>query len=73
MARYSSTTSRRPAYQAEWEGRRVEWTVNATLLSGLVLEAGKHRDSEGEYISLRVARDDGFLEIGLDTRWVTRL
>lgn len=62
-----------PAYVTQWLGCRVEWRAGRVRLAGRVIEVAR-RKVEGRYaILLRIARDDGFIEIGQQAEDCTRL
>lgn len=57
-----------PAYVLEWVGKRVSWYDRPRHLAGIVIEAQQHLVDHHPETLLRIARDDGFIAIGVDAR-----
>lgn len=56
-----------PDHVRKWVGKRVKWGAGKTLRTGLVIDAGQVRSEDGTYLGLRIARDDGFVDYGVDS------
>lgn len=59
-----------PAYITYWVGKRVEWTADKRHLAGLVIDVAQVIVDHKQVRRLRVARDDGYIEYGLDVKEV---
>lgn len=62
-----------PAYVSYWVGKRVVWPANKPKHEGLCIDAGEHREESERVVRLRVVRDDGFIEVGLDADTARRI
>ena len=58
--------SQEPAYVTYWVGKRVEWKDGKRRLAGLVIDINQVIVDRHQVRRLKVARDDGYIEYGLD-------
>lgn len=72
MARYDPKPHEDPAYVTEWVSRRVTWCDHPHHRTGLVLNAISRLVDHRQQVLLRIARDDGFVAIGIDARQCSR-
>lgn len=73
MARYDEPDRKEPQYVVRWVGQRVSWSKGDFAHRGLVIDACQARGDEGKFISLKVARDDGFIAYGVDADLCDRI
>ncbi len=61
-----------PDYVEKWWGKQITWKDGDRLLSGRVLEVTQKTEYDHLVIRLRVARDDGFVAVGVRANDVLR-